>query len=87
MTNEEHLPIIEVDENSPTWSINTEFNWMTKVACTWKDVKTLRQDMERLSTSPQIEFRSKVLSAVSTLQVGVMFSLETNRVEELDRTG
>ncbi|CAG0921584.1 unnamed protein product [Notodromas monacha] len=68
VTNEEHLPIVEVDENSPPGPLHTDYNWLTKVACTWKDVKTLRQDMEKLSTSPQIELRSKILSAVTLFQ-------------------
>jgi hypothetical protein len=45
------------------------FKLYFKVACTWEDVKSLRQDMERSTAEGKVHFRGKLLQAVSVLQV------------------
>ncbi|XP_064477839.1 ankyrin repeat and fibronectin type-III domain-containing protein 1-like isoform X2 [Ornithodoros turicata] len=67
VTTEETLPILEVDDVFPP-SLHTEFHWLVKVGCTWEDVKTLRQDMEKSHSSSNVHFRSKLLLAVEQMQ-------------------
>ncbi|XP_022242200.1 ankyrin repeat and fibronectin type-III domain-containing protein 1-like [Limulus polyphemus] len=70
VTTEEALPVVEVDETYPS-SLHTDFNWLMKVACTWEDIKTLRQDMEKSQSSSLLHFRSKLLQAVEQMQVAL----------------
>ncbi|CAN8008061.1 unnamed protein product, partial [Ixodes pacificus] len=67
VTTEETLPILEVDDSFPA-SLQTDFHWMMKVACTWDDVRTLRQDMEKSHSSSNVHFRSKLLQTVEQMQ-------------------
>ncbi|XP_063618764.1 ankyrin repeat and fibronectin type-III domain-containing protein 1 isoform X2 [Cydia splendana] len=66
VTSEEFLPVIEVDETYPT-CIYTDFHWLMKVSCAWDDVKALRSDMEK-HTSSSIHFRLKLLTACAQMQ-------------------
>ncbi|PZC82278.1 hypothetical protein B5X24_HaOG210834 [Helicoverpa armigera] len=66
VTSEEFLPVIEVDETYPT-CIYTDFHWLMKVSCSWDDVKALRSDMEK-HTSSSIHFRLKLLTAAAQMQ-------------------
>ncbi|KAJ0177387.1 hypothetical protein K1T71_007396 [Dendrolimus kikuchii] len=66
VTSEEFLPVIEVDETYPT-CIYTDFHWLMKVSCSWDDVKSLRSDMEK-HTSSSIHFRLKLLTAAAQMQ-------------------
>ncbi|KAL4708693.1 hypothetical protein ACJJTC_017372 [Scirpophaga incertulas] len=66
VTSEDFLPVIEVDETYPT-CIYTDFHWLMKVSCSWDDVKTLRSDMEK-HTSSSIHFRLKLLTAAAQMQ-------------------
>lgn len=66
VTNEDFLPVIEVDDTYPT-CIYTDFHWLMKVSCCWDDVKTLRSDMEK-HTSSSIHFRLKLLTAAAQMQ-------------------
>ncbi|XP_055935870.1 ankyrin repeat and fibronectin type-III domain-containing protein 1-like isoform X3 [Argiope bruennichi] len=67
VTAEDTLPILEVDETYPS-PLHTDFHWLMKVACTWEDVKTLRQDMEKSHSSSNVHFRSKLLQAAEQMQ-------------------
>ncbi|XP_076625320.1 ankyrin repeat and fibronectin type III domain containing protein wide awake isoform X5 [Colletes latitarsis] len=67
VTNEDFLPVIEVDETYPSCIYN-DFHWLMKVACTWDDVKTLRQDMEKSHSSSTNHFRIKLLQAAAQMQ-------------------
>ncbi|XP_044731512.1 uncharacterized protein LOC123294520 isoform X2 [Chrysoperla carnea] len=66
VTNEDFLPVIEIDETYPS-CINTDYHWLMKVACTWDDVKSLRTDMEK-NTSSAVHFRTKLLTAAYQMQ-------------------
>lgn len=66
VTSEEFLPVIEVDETYPT-CIYSDFHWLMKVSCSWDDVKALRSDMEK-HTSSSIHFRLKLLTAAAQMQ-------------------
>ncbi|XP_028166658.1 uncharacterized protein LOC114357309 isoform X1 [Ostrinia furnacalis] len=66
VTSEEFLPVIEVDETYPT-CIYTDFHWLMKVSCSWDEVKSLRSDMEK-HTSSSIHFRLKLLTAAAQMQ-------------------
>ncbi|XP_053607451.1 ankyrin repeat and fibronectin type-III domain-containing protein 1 isoform X2 [Plodia interpunctella] len=66
VTSEEFLPVIEVDETYPT-CIYTDFHWLMKVSCAWDEVKALRTDMEK-HTSSSIHFRLKLLTAAAQMQ-------------------
>lgn len=67
VTLDENIPIIEVDDNHPSTFLQ-DFCWLMKVACTWKDVKKLKQEIEKKSSSTSILFRCKLLQAADTLQ-------------------
>ncbi|XP_041977983.1 uncharacterized protein LOC121732232 isoform X2 [Aricia agestis] len=66
VTSEEFLPVIEVDETYPA-CIYTDFHWLMKVSCSWDEVKALRCDMEK-HTSSSIHFRLKLLTAAAQMQ-------------------
>ena len=69
VTNEDTLPIVEVDEKFSAANHYPDFHWLMKVACTWEDVKALRQDMDGGgASSSTILFRSKLLQAAAQLQ-------------------
>ncbi|XP_051173974.1 uncharacterized protein LOC127289823 isoform X4 [Leptopilina boulardi] len=70
VTNEDFLPVIEVDETYPSCIYN-DFHWLMKIACTWDDVKSLRQDMEKSHTSSTNHFRIKLLQAASQMQAAL----------------
>ncbi|XP_045448894.1 uncharacterized protein LOC123657385 [Melitaea cinxia] len=66
VTSEEFLPVIEVDETYPA-CIYADFHWLMKVSCSWDEVKALRSDMEK-HTSSSIHFRLKLLTAAAQMQ-------------------
>lgn len=68
VTNEDFLPVIEVDETYPS-CIHNDYNWLIRVASTWDDLKSLRQDMEKCHSSSSQHFRIKLLQAASQMQV------------------
>ncbi|KAK6171591.1 hypothetical protein SNE40_019746 [Patella caerulea] len=68
LTSEDQIPIVEVDENFSGTSIQSDLYWMMKIACTWDDVKSLRQDMDKSSSAGTVHFRSKLLQAAALLQ-------------------
>ncbi|XP_052128634.1 uncharacterized protein LOC113212360 isoform X1 [Frankliniella occidentalis] len=70
VTNEDFLPVIEVDETYPSCIYN-DFHWLMKVACTWDDVKSLRQDMEKSLNSSSIHFLIKLLQAAAQMQTAL----------------
>jgi len=44
-----------------------------QVACTWDDVKSLRQDMEKSINPSSIHFRLKLLQAAAQMQASIIF--------------
>ncbi|XP_050299390.1 uncharacterized protein LOC126738206 isoform X2 [Anthonomus grandis grandis] len=66
VTNEEFLPVIEIDESFPS-CINNDLYWLMRVACTWDDTKCLKSVMEE-HTSSTIHFRTKLLLAALQMQ-------------------
>lgn len=67
VTNEEFVPVIEIDDTYPN-NLNSEFQWLTKVVqCTCDDLKSFRASLERNSSSAT-QFRLKVLSALLQMQ-------------------
>ncbi|KAJ8986128.1 hypothetical protein NQ317_005598 [Molorchus minor] len=66
VTNEDFLPVIEIDETFPS-CIHNDLHWLMKVACTWDDIKLLKADMEK-NASSAIHFRTKLLSAALQMQ-------------------
>lgn len=73
VTNEDFLPVIEIDETFPS-CIHNDLHWLMKVACTWDDTKVLRSDMEK-NASSAIHFRTKLLSAAMQMQVRITMKL------------
>ena len=49
---------------------------LSQVACTWKDVKKLKHEIEKKSSSTSVLFRCKLLQAADTLQVGAGLCLQ-----------
>ncbi|GAB6025733.1 hypothetical protein CHUAL_011717 [Chamberlinius hualienensis] len=70
VTTEDFLPVVEVDETYPN-TLHTDFHWVMKVACTWDDVKSLRQDMDKSLSSSTVHFRSRLLQAAAQLQTAL----------------
>lgn len=68
VTNEDFIPVIEVDETYPSCIYN-DYHWLMRVACNWDDVKTLKQDMEKNQSSSSNHFRVKLLQAATQMQV------------------
>ncbi|CRL05553.1 CLUMA_CG018014, isoform A, partial [Clunio marinus] len=78
VTNEDFLPVIEIDETYPS-NLNNDYYWLMKdeksisyfslaqISCTWDDVKLLRTDMEKKTTSA-MHFRTKLLTAIYQMQ-------------------
>lgn len=67
VTNEDFLPVIEIDEVFPN-CIHTDLHWLMKVSCSWDDIKSLKSDMEKHASSA-VHFRIKLLSAALQMQV------------------
>lgn len=74
VTSEEFLPVIEIDEIYPNCIYN-DIHWLMKVACTWEDVKVLRQDMEKTNSNSTNHFRLKLLQAALQMQVNEIYNL------------
>lgn len=83
LTNEDFLPTVEIDETYPS-SFYNDLHWLMKVAATWDDVKSLRQDMERHLTSTTSHFRIKLLQAAQQMQV-LIFILEFDRNRPINK--
>ncbi|KAL1494550.1 hypothetical protein ABEB36_010131 [Hypothenemus hampei] len=66
VTNEEFLPVIEIDETFPG-CINSDLHWLMRVACTWDDTKCLKSVMDE-HTSSTLHFRNKLLLAALQMQ-------------------
>ncbi|XP_017782500.1 PREDICTED: uncharacterized protein LOC108566897 isoform X2 [Nicrophorus vespilloides] len=66
VTNEDFLPVIEIDETFPS-CIHNDLHWFMKVACNWDDTKSLKADMDKHSSSA-IHFRTKLLQAALQMQ-------------------
>ncbi|XP_060521870.1 ankyrin repeat and fibronectin type-III domain-containing protein 1 isoform X2 [Cylas formicarius] len=66
VTNEDFLPVIEIDETFPS-CVQADLHWLMKVACTWDDTKSFRSVMEEHSSSA-VHFRTKLLSAALQMQ-------------------
>ena len=54
-----------------------------QVACTWDDIKSLRQDMDKSTAEGKVHFRGKLLQAISVMQV---CTVESHKFEVLRTT-
>lgn len=78
LTNEDCLPLIEVQEDVPSnTTLNADFHWFMKMCFMWQDIGKLRQDFGRLSSQ---SLRSRLLTAAAAMQsalgtenLGVLF--------------
>lgn len=73
VTNEDVLPMVEVDENYGH-NLLGDFQWFMKLTFVWDDLKTLRPDLERCSSATSFYLRMKLVQAAIELQV-TCFSL------------
>ena len=55
-----------------------------QVACTWDDIKSLRQDMDKSTAEGKVHFRGKLLQAISIMQV---CTVESHKFEVLGTRG
>ncbi len=70
-TVDDNLPVILVDENTPS-SLTSEINWMMKVSCAWEDSKWLQYDTnDACQSSPNVQFRQKLLDAACQMQAAL----------------
>ena len=68
VTNEDVLPMVEVDENYGH-NLLGDFQWFMKLTFVWDDLKTLRPDLERCSSATSFYLRMKLVQAAIELQV------------------
>ncbi len=68
VTNEDVLPMVEVDENYGH-NLLGDFQWFMKLTFVWDDLKTLRPDLERCSSATTFYLRMKLVQAAIELQV------------------
>ncbi|KAG4078322.1 hypothetical protein HA402_013032 [Bradysia odoriphaga] len=66
VTNDDTLPVIEIDENYPN-NFCSELPWLMKVSCNWDIVKAMRNEIEKHSSTTS-QFRLKILSAITQMQ-------------------
>ena len=69
-TVDDQIPIVEVSDSHSS-NIGSDFVWLAKVACTWKHVKSMSTTTEQFVSSPAVQFRHKLLSAVLGLQAAL----------------
>lgn len=69
VTNEDFLPVIEIDETYPN-SLNNDFYWLMKISMSWDCVKDLRDDMEKNELT-KVQFRCKILNAIHQMQMAL----------------
>ncbi|UJR24885.1 hypothetical protein I4U23_006253 [Adineta vaga] len=67
VTNEDVLPMVEVDENYGH-NLLADFQWFMKLSFVWDDLKTLRPDLERCSSATTFYLRMKLVQAAIELQ-------------------
>ncbi|CAF3623626.1 unnamed protein product [Rotaria socialis] len=67
VTNEDVLPMVEVDENYGH-NLLGDFQWFMKLTFVWDDLKTLRPDLERCSSATSFYLRMKLVQAAIELQ-------------------
>ncbi|CAF1102641.1 unnamed protein product [Adineta steineri] len=67
VTNEDVLPMVEVDENYGH-NLLGDFQWFMKLTFVWDDLKTLRPDLERCSSATTFYLRMKLVQAAIELQ-------------------
>lgn len=70
VTNEDFIPVIEIDESYPT-NLNNDFYWLMKISTSWDDVKNLRIEMEKNSSTNKTQFRFKILNAIHQMQMAL----------------
>ena len=68
ITNEDVLPMVEVDENYGH-NLLADFQWFMKLTFVWDDLKTLRPDLDRCSSATSFYLRIKLVQAAIGLQV------------------
>ncbi|XP_044576765.1 uncharacterized protein LOC123259979 isoform X3 [Cotesia glomerata] len=70
VTNEDFLPVIQIDETYPNCIYNN-FYWLMKVSYIWDNLKTLKQDMEKNYESSINHFKLKYLQASVQMQAAL----------------
>ncbi|XP_074106059.1 ankyrin repeat and fibronectin type III domain containing protein wide awake isoform X3 [Cotesia typhae] len=70
VTNEDFLPVIQIDETYPNCIYN-DFYWLMKVSYIWNNLKTLKQDMEKNYESSINHFKLKYLQAAVQMQAAL----------------
>lgn len=68
VTNEEVLPMVEVDENYGH-NLLADFQWFMKLTFVWDDLKNLRPDLQRCLSVTSFYLRIKLVQAAIELQV------------------
>ena len=65
-TNEDTLPLIEVQEDVPSnATLNADFHWLSKICHLWPDLAKLRSDMSRLNMT---SLRARLVAAGQAMQ-------------------
>lgn len=70
-TNEDFIPVIEIDETYPN-SLNNDFYWLMKVSMSWDCVRELKDDMEKNAQfQTKVQFRYKILHSIYQMQMAL----------------
>lgn len=69
VTNEDVIPVIEIDDTYPN-SLNNDFYWLMKISMSWDCVKELKDDMEK-NAMTKVQFRCKILNAIYQMQMAL----------------
>ncbi|CAF1034503.1 unnamed protein product [Adineta ricciae] len=67
VTNEDVLPMVEVDENYGH-NLLADFQWFMKLTFVWDELRSLRPDLERCSSATTFYLRMKLVQAAIELQ-------------------
>jgi hypothetical protein len=71
-TADDNIPIVEVGDEYNRGTLGADISWLNRVLCASDLVKTLRDISGTCMQSPNINFRNKLLSVLSDLQVGTI---------------
>lgn len=69
VTNEDFIPVIEIDETYPN-SLNNDFYWLMKISMSWDCVRELKDDMEKNALT-KVQFRYKILNSIYQMQMAL----------------
>ena len=68
-TADENLPIIEIDENYSSQTLNSDFQFLVKLSFNWSEIDNFKHLIEQTINAGSLRFRYLVISAIKQIQV------------------